>query len=85
METTKIKEKQNVQIIWSNVQGGSEVSLKNMKLFILYRWFFENERKDQEKLRIKERNLMGMGINISLTDLIFHFWIHFYLVTIPSL
>ena len=85
METTKIKEKQNVQIIWSNVQGGSEVSLKNMKLFILYRWFFENERKDQEKLRIKERNLMGMGINISLTDLIFHFWIHFYLVTIPIL
>lgn len=85
METTKIKEKQNVQIIWSKVQGGSEVSLKNMKLFILYRWFFENERKDKEKLRIKERNLMGMGINISLTNLIFNFWIHFYLVTIPIL
>ena len=86
METTKINEKQNVQIIWSRVQGGSDVSLKNMKLFsILYRWFFENERKDLEKLRIKERNLMGMGINISLTVLIFHFRIHFYLVTIPSL
>ena len=85
METTKINEKQNVQIIWSRVQGGSDVSLKYMKLFILYRWFFENERKDQEKLRIKERNLMGMGINISLTVLIFHFRIHFYLVTIPSL
>ena len=75
METTKIREKQNVQITWSKVQGGSDVSLKKYEtLFLsLIDDSLKNERKDKEKLRIKERNLMGIGINISLTFLIFHF------------
>ena len=87
METTKIREKQNVQITWSKVQGGSDVSLKKYEtLFLsLIDDSLKNERKDKEKLRIKERNLMGIGINISLTFLIFHFWIHFNLVSIPGL
>ena len=75
METTKIREKQNVQITWSKVQGGSDVSLKKYEtLFLsLIDDSLKNERKDKEKLRIKERNLMGIGINISLTFLFFHF------------
>ena len=53
METTKIREKQNVQITWSKVQGGSDVSLKKYETLFLSR--NNDSLKMERKKDIKEK------------------------------